>query len=152
MFRFLAIAFLTSLVAAGISCAGTPLQPQQSWQLSGGTTTGPLQISRAELLFQNERGQIDVASGSKLTARAVINFNGNGLFQGQWLVDGIPVELVSVPVTFGNRLSLRTAPTTVLPTFELGSHTVTLTVQSPATSMTLPSITYHVIPSAGKMP
>ncbi len=152
MFRYVAIVFLASLVTAESGCAGTPLQSRQSWQLSGGTTTGPLQISRVELLFQNDRGEIDVPSGSKLSARAVINFNGNGLFQGQWLVDGMPVELVSIPVTFGNRLSLHTAPTTVLPTFDLGPHTVTLTVQSPSTMMTLPSITYHVIQSAGNLP
>lgn len=111
---------------------------------SGGKTTGPLKITRIELNFSNNRGEITVPINSRLRPYAVIRFDGNGLFRAAWEVDGRKLEEVAIPVTFGNTLTLYIREGTVLPTFEPGPHRLTLKVYEPLTNFEIPFITYFV--------
>lgn len=111
---------------------------------SGGKTTGPLRITRIELNFQNDRGEIAVPINGEILPYAVIRFDGNGLFRAAWMVDGRPLEEVAINVTFGDTITLRTSPGTVFPAFEPGQHTVTLKINEPAPPFDIPVIRYFV--------
>lgn len=119
--------------------------PPSYMHLSGGMTTGPLALRRIELQFPNQRGEITVPLHSRLAARATIQFDGNGLFRAAWVVDGRVIETVSLTVTFGDTLTMDTAPSTVLPTLEPGPHDLTLRIEQPLPSFTVPVIRYWVI-------
>ena len=141
------IVVMTVVVAGAVAgCSSlTPVPPQPApVHISGGTTTGPLKIRRVELQFSNGRAQITVPGNSKLTARALIQFNGNGLFRATWLVDDIIVGIVSTTVTYGDTLTIDTAPEVVLPTLEPGLHRLMLRVEEPASALTMPAINYMV--------
>jgi len=144
------IAVLVLLLLHAISgCANLrPVDaPPPYIHLSGGMTTGPLALRRIELQFPNQRGEITVALHSHLTARASVQFNGNGLFRADWVVDGRVVEAISFMVTFGDTLTIDTAPTTVLPTLEPGPHELTLRIEQPIPSFSVPVIRYWVMTS-----
>jgi hypothetical protein len=137
---------MLSLFLAVSSCARLrPVDaPPPYIHLSGGVTTGPLVLRRIELQFPNQRGEITVPLHSQLTARAIVQFNGNGLFRADWVVDGRVIETISLMVTYGDTLTIDTAPTTVLPTLEPGPHELTLRIEQPAPSLTVPLIRYWV--------
>jgi hypothetical protein len=118
--------------------------PQYTITGSGGETTGPLKITRIELNFSNDRGDMTIARNSELCAYAIIRFNGNGLFRASWEVDGIPLEAVEIHITFGNTITLRTGDSTIIPTFEPGPHNLTLRVKEPIPDFEIPIIKYFV--------
>ena len=131
----------------GLKARYAPLRAPSAplFHLSGGSTTGPLQIRRMELVFSNNRGEMTVQRNERgLSARAIIQFSGNGPFEGMWEVDGRNVELVNLEVTFGNTLNLEMSPATVLPTFEPGLHQVTIKIQRPVPAFPIPTISYMV--------
>lgn len=142
----------TSLLLIVCGCAATnqgtesgPANiPHYSFTGSGGKSTGPLAIKSIELTFQNRQGDITLAANSQPQPQALISFNGNGLFQAQWQVDGRTLEQVSLNVVFGKTLKLHPLATTQLPTFEPGPHTVILKILSPKTTLTSPAITYFI--------
>lgn len=140
------IVFLWSCQTTSYRTTTEPSPPMQHYKItgSGGATTGPLRINRVELNFQNDRGEITVPMNSKLRAYAVIRFDGNGLFRASWVVDGRAIEEVSIVITYGNTLTLWTAPGTVLPTFEPGPHTLTLQIKQPRPVFRVPVIRYFV--------
>jgi len=143
--RAAAAAWLVILCAACAAVAGggpPPAAPQ--FEITGGTTTGPLRIERLELIFDNGFGSITVPQHSHLTATATLRFRGNGLLRGTWRVDGRPIEEVSLVVTHGATLRLPLAPTTQLPTFEPGRHALTLSILQPHPTFDLPTIHYMV--------
>ncbi len=119
-------------------------QPRYTITGSGGKTTGPLKITRIELNFSNGRGEITVPMNSRMRPYAIIRFDGNGLFRAVWEVDGRKLEDVAINITFGDTLTLRTRPDTILPTFEPGPHRLTLNVTEPAAGFDIPVITYFV--------
>lgn len=119
-------------------------EPHYTFTDSGGKTTGPLKITRIELCFQNDRGEMAVPINSKLRAYAVIRFDGNGLFRAAWEVDGRILEEMAFNVIFGKTLTLWTGPGVVLPTFEPGPHRLTLIVEEPAPPFEIPTIQYFV--------
>jgi hypothetical protein len=137
---------LVVVMVAGIGCSKlTPIPTQLPHvTISGGTTTGLLTLRRVELQFMNGRSQITVPRDSSLAARAIVQFNGNGLFRALWIVDGRVVGTVSMLVTFGDTLTIDTAPGTILPAFEPGLHEVTLRIEQPVSTLTVPAITYMV--------
>ena len=121
-----------------------PSQPLYTIMGSGGKTTGPLRLTRIELNFQNDRGEITVPINGKVLPYAIIRFDGNGLFRATWIVDDRPLEEVSINITFGNTIILRTSPGTVFPTFEPGQHTLTLRITQPVPPFDVPVIRYFV--------
>ena len=146
----LSYAFLVLSVLPGITgCANLrPIKAHSAYiHLSGGMTTGPLALRRIELQFSNQRGEITIPQHSQLTGQAIIQFNGNGLFRAYWVVDGRVIEPVSLMVTFGDTLTIDTAPATVLPTLEPGQHELTLRIEQPIPPFTVPVIRYWVTTS-----
>ncbi len=119
-------------------------QPHYEFSGSGGKATGPLKMTRIELNFSNNLGDITIPMNSRLDAYAIIRFDGNGLFRASWLVDGRILEHVAINVTSGNTLTLRTAAGTIIPTFEPGPHSLTLKVEEPVPGFKIPVITYFV--------
>ncbi len=102
-------------------------------------------LTRLELLFQNGRPDITVPKnfpGLRVYARA--SFEGTGLFDALWVVDGRILAQVTEPVLFGDVLLFATPRQPTLPTFEPGIHRVTLQVRTPMTAGRIPSITYFV--------
>ena len=148
MYKFKLPLFLgVILVLTGVTGCVTARDtvPPTLYHLSGSTTTGPLQVRRVEITFPNERGEITVQRNYKdLKAKAIIRFNGNGPFRAAWVVDERTVEFVTVMVTFGDTLTIETAPATVLPTFEPGIHSVTLNIMDPLPPFNVPVVNYVV--------
>ncbi len=121
-----------------------PSMLNYTFNSSGGKTTGSLKITRIELNFSNNRGEITVPLNSKLYPYAIIRFDGNGLFRATWEVDGRILEEVAISITFGRTLTLHIRENTVLPTFEPGPHRITLKVHEPSTGFKIPVIAYFV--------
>jgi hypothetical protein len=144
--RLLAITLFAMLLGCNDMTKQSQTAPAQPpyYRLSGGTTTGPLQVKRVELLFPNNRGDITVPINSKLSVKAIVQFNGNGLFRATWEVDGRVLENVAINVSYGDTLELVAKKTTVLPTFEPGPHRVTLKIEQPKTSFVVPTVNYFV--------
>jgi len=137
-----------------IACSCAPMnQPSHSHQenrphyyflAANGQTTGPLSIKSIELSFQNGQGDITLAADSQPQPQAIIAFNGNGLFQAQWQVDGRVIEQISLNVVFGKTLKLLPLAATQFPTFEPGPHTVSLKILSPQSALESPLISYFI--------
>jgi hypothetical protein len=121
-----------------------PPKPHYTFSDSGDKATGPLKITRIELCFQNDRGEMTVSVNSRLRAYAVIHFDGNGLFRAAWMVDGRILEEIAFNITFGKTLTLWTSPGVILPTFEPGPHSLTLFVKEPVPPFEIPAIQYFV--------
>ena len=111
---------------------------------SGASTGGPLAINRVELQFENGRGDMTVPLNGELKVKAFINYTGNGVLEGQWLVDGRVIQQVSNVLTYGNDIVIESLKVPPFPTFNPGGHTVTFNVISPVLSFTAPTIRYFV--------
>jgi hypothetical protein len=150
------------LLLSSLICACAAVEPGEgtgatmppplhySFSGSGGKTTGPLNITRVELNFQNDRGEITVPLKSRISAYAVIRFDGNGLFRASWEADGRVLEEVAIHVVFGKTLTLTTRPATILPTFEPGPHYVALRIKEPVPGFDIPVIRYFVTGEAAR--
>lgn len=151
---------LSLLAAAALAACGAgwhaPAPASPLHRLSGGTSPGPLRVTRVELAFADGRGEAVVPRGARIAARATVRLAGTGPFLARWSVDGAPVEMVSIVVSSGDTLELETAPATVLPAFEPGRHAVALEILQPAALLPAPSIEYVVTaagtPSQGARP
>jgi len=130
------IAFILYFLSLSSHAAG--------FEITGGTTTGKLEIDRVELSFQNNLPEITVNQYEKIKATAIIRFSGNGLFSAEWQVDGITVEPVNILISYGSTLTLPLSDSTVLPSYKPGRHQLRLNILQPISSFELPSINYFV--------
>ena len=102
-------------------------------------------LTQMELLFQTGRPDITVPKnfpGLRVYARAT--FQGSGLFDALWVVDGRIIGVVTEPVMFGETLLFATPRQPPVPTYEPGIHRVTLQVRTPQVAGRIPAITYFV--------
>ena len=140
-----------SIIACSCAPINQPLhsnqesRPHYYFLAANGQTSGPLAIKSIELSFQNGQGDITLAANSQPQPQAIIAFNGNGLFQAQWQVDGRVIEQVSLNVVFGKTLKLRPLASTHFPTFEPGPHTLGLNIITPKTNLKNPVISYFIV-------
>lgn len=140
-----------TLFFAGVSQAQiSVISPSLSVEANGGRSTGALEVNRIELAFDNGLPRITTGQGQAISAIAVVNTLGNGLFRAQWRVDGQVVQAINHPVSFGSILRLTLSGPELLPTIETGGHFVSLEVLSPTSSIGNPEIRYFVTPSSGK--
>jgi len=114
------------------------------------STGGPLTISRVELVFDNNRGDITVPLNGMVKAKALINYTGNGVLNALWIVDGRVIQQVNKSLTYGSSIVIETNDVPPLPVFEPGSHTLMLQITNPPESFSIPAIEYYVTTSAGK--
>lgn len=139
------------LVFLSSGCTGTfqppatnTTLPPYTFSASSGDTTGPLTVRSIELKFQNGLGDITLTSETSPQPEAIIKFDGNGLFQAYWQVDGRDIEPIGINVTFGKTLKLRFSNIAQIPTFQPGPHHISLRITNPQTNLTSPVITYFV--------
>jgi len=118
--------------------------PQYSFIDPSGQTSGSLSIRAVELKFQNGLGDITLPLHTPPQPEAIIKFNGNGLFQAHWLADGRIIETVGINVTYGKTLKLKLLNISQITAFAPGSHTISLIIQSPATTLNIPVIHYFM--------
>jgi hypothetical protein len=103
-----------------------------------------LSIDRIVLYFENRRPEITIQRNyPDLKAFADIKFQGTGLIQGHWEVDGRILSYINQPLTFKGAVTLKTE-IPPLPTFDTGTHVVRLVITNPEDEVPLPSILYFV--------
>lgn len=109
------------------------------------SAAGPFSLRRVELRFDNGRGEITVPKNfEQLKAVAFVEFNGSGLLEAAWEVDGRTLAIIRKFLTFGDLVTLTTPDLPPLPTFEPGPHRVSFRITSPPSTFEIPSITYFV--------
>lgn len=109
------------------------------------SAAGPFSLRRVELKFENGRGEITVPKDfEKLKALAFVEFNGSGLLEAVWEVDGRTLAIIREFLTFGSLVTLTTPEIPPLPTFEPGVHRVAFRITDPPATFEIPSIAYFV--------
>lgn len=105
-------------------------------------------VERIELSFPNNRASQTVNLNSKkLYARAKFKYLGNGPLIVRWKVDGRVISQSSEILTFGKEVEIRSDKNkTFLPTYQRGSHVVTLELRNSSglIDVTVPTIKYFV--------
>lgn len=131
----------TAAAVAVQELAGSPPH-----RITGTARAGPLTFKRVELTFRDGRGEALTMRGGALRARAQISYAGTGALQARWLVDGRPVEEVSLALLEGDVLVVETSSDATLATFEPGRHVVSmeLLLPAPPPGFQAPELTYVV--------
>lgn len=103
-------------------------------------------ITRLQLYFANHRAETVIEKNSAaLKAYADISFEGTGLLQGFWEVDGRILAMVNHHIgSEGATVTVETPDLPAIPTFESGAHRLRLVVTMPALAATLPEAIYFV--------
>ena len=119
--------------------------------------SAPFSVSFLSLRWEDGLVRRTVAQNETgLAAYADLKYEGTGLFQAQWMVDGVLFRSVSQQLTFAKHLTLVSGQTTPggpllsLPTGIPGEHIVSLRVLQPGISFEVPVIRYFV--TLGKDP
>jgi hypothetical protein len=91
-----------------------------------------LQVTRIQIYFENKRPKITVKRNQKdLKAYADIRYDGTGLLQGYWEVDGRILQRVQKHLIYGRSVTLKTPTIPPLPTFSPGTHEVRFIITRP---------------------
>ncbi|GLH73952.1 hypothetical protein GETHLI_24540 [Geothrix limicola] len=113
----------------------------------------PFLLSALRLRWEDGRTDQSVDRGfTPLVAYVDLKFEGTGLLQAQWTVDGVPLGTFAVQLAFANTARLDTRNMLPLPTTEPGEHLVSLRILSPQVTFTVPTIRYFVRQSAQEPP
>ncbi len=83
-----------------------------------------------------------------LTAFAEIKFEGTGVLQAQWLVDGMPFKTVLTNLSFAGNTIIDSGSVPGLPSLLPGLHEVTLNLIQPRAEFVIPVIRYFVTADA----
>ncbi len=116
--------------------------------------TGPgaaFSLSYLALRWEDGTAYKTVTQGELgLMAYADLKFEGAGMLQAQWMVDGVPFRTVTRQLAFAGRATLTsgqdqpTAPRLSFPTNLPGEHRVTLLVTTPTLAFEVPVLRYYV--------
>lgn len=105
----------------------------------------PFTLSMLRLRWEDGRVDTAVEHGyGPLVAYADIKFEGTGLLQAQWVVDGVPVGTFAMSLAFAGTVTIDSRTAIPLPTTDYGEHRVTLRILSPVVYVDLPQIRYFV--------
>lgn len=105
----------------------------------------PFQISFIQLRFEDGKPYKVVSKNFEpLVVYADIKYEGTGILQGQWLVDGEPFSLISYALPFAKQTVINSGKIPGFPTQSLGRHEVSLRIIQPKTEYTIPVIRYFV--------
>ncbi len=87
-----------------------------------------------------------------LTAFAEIKFEGTGVLQAQWLVDGMPFKTVFTNLSFAGSTIIDSGRVPGLPSLMPGLHEVSLSLMQPRAEFAVPVIRYFVTADAEPRP
>lgn len=125
-----------------------PLRTKINVRSSSGPAA-PFSISFLQLRFKDGQGYVQTPLNTpNFKAYADIKYEGTGILQVQWLVDGKPFRTDTKSLSFAQKVTLDTVQG--LPTIVPGMHQVTLRFIQPKLDFTVPVIRYF-IPATGSM-
>ncbi|MFH7320648.1 hypothetical protein ACHHRT_08550 [Desulfurivibrio sp. D14AmB] len=117
-------------------------------------SAGTFSLVRMELGFNQLAADDNRSGGGRitiprntpgLTASATITYNGGGILQGQWKVDGRPINFVTRQLPPGLRVAVIQSPSFPgFPTYKTGLHRVEFELLTPEPGFTQPAIFYFV--------
>jgi len=141
LFSFFTLAFLLSSCGTPIGVSSTM---QASANISGSPRAGVFVLSRIELDFKGLPSKT-FKKGDAITAKATIHYQGAGVLQAQWLLDGRVVEQLNVMLNRGSRLVLKPKES-LLATSISGRHVLSLKVIQPLVAFNSPKLTFFITP------
>ena len=108
------------------------------------------QISFLQLRFEDGKSYKVVPQNFRpLVAYADIKYEGTGLFQAQWLIDGQPFGNATKAMPFYDIINIDSGKLPGLPTQMLGMHEVSLKILQPEADFEIPVIRYFVAAGVG---
>ena len=106
-------------------------------------------ISFIQLRFEDGKSyKVVPREFGALTAFAEIKFEGTGVLQAQWLVDGMPFKTVFTNLSFAASTIIDSGRDPGLPSLIPGLHEVTLRLMQPVAEFEVPVIRYFVTADA----
>ena len=106
-------------------------------------------ISFIQLRFEDGKSyKVVPREFGALTAFAEIKFEGTGVLQAQWLVDGMPFKTVFTNLSFAGSTIIDSGSVPGLPSLIPGLHEVTLRLMQPVAEFEVPVIRYFVTADA----
>ena len=115
------------------------------WQ--GAAWASTLKITRMQIYFDNYRPEITVPQNqSKLTAYVELDYDGIGLLEGHWEVDGQIISQVRrhLDRSYDGSIALTSPQTPGLPTWQAGSHRLRFVLVEPSLGQPEPEALYYV--------
>ncbi len=105
----------------------------------------PFAISYLQLRFEDGKPYTVVPKGtSPLRVFVDLKYEGTGILQAQWLIDGHPFGLVTRFLAMADQITIDSGYPPGLPTLIPGLHEVTLHILQPAVEFSIPVIRYFV--------
>ena len=106
----------------------------------------PFRIFVLQMRFEDGLAYKIVGQGAVgLTAFADIKYEGTGMFDAQWTVDGMPFRPVTRVLPFAQSTTIDTGRVPALPTTSPGLHEVGLRIARPDVEFNVPVIRYYVV-------
>ncbi len=113
--------------------------------VSGLGPAAPFAISLLRLRWEDGRTDLSVTQGfTPLAAYADLKYEGTGLLQAQWVLDGVILGTFVRQLGFAGQTTLDTGMFLPLPTTELGEHLVSFRILTPGTTFQSPTLRYYV--------
>jgi PKD repeat protein len=110
-------------------------------------------ISFIQLRFEDGKAyKVIPRQFDALTAFAEIKFEGTGVLQAQWLVDGMPFKTVFTSLSFAGTTIIDSGKVPGLPSLIPGLHEVALSLMQPRAEFVIPVIRYFVTADAEPRP
>jgi len=105
----------------------------------------PFGISYLRLHFEDGKSYTVVPKGvGSLRVFAELKYEGSGILQAQWLLDGNPFGLVTRFLAMADQITIDSGYPPGLPTIIPGLHEVTLQILQPKVEFSIPVIRYFV--------
>ena len=106
-------------------------------------------VSFIQLRFEDGKSyKVVPRQFDSLTAFAEIKFEGTGVLQAQWLVDGMPFKTVFTSLSFAGTTIIDSGRVPGLPSLIPGLHEVSLSLMQPQAEFVVPMIRYFVTADA----
>lgn len=106
-------------------------------------------VSFIQLRFEDGKSyKVVPRQFDSLTAFAEIKFEGTGVLQAQWLVDGMPFKTVFTSLSFAGSTIIDSGRVPGLPSLIPGLHEVSLSLMQPQAEFVVPMIRYFVTADA----
>ncbi len=146
-----------AFIVSALDHGGDSLFPiQASVMVKAGEVIGPrapFNISFLQLRFDDGKSYKVVPKNALgLKAFVDVKFEGSGILNFEWLVDGAILRQETRTLTFAREMTIDSGPASGLPTEIPGLHSVSLRVLSPQSELTVPVIRYFVTAGAAAPP